>query len=78
MEEIPPRVAALALNAPTANMAPSNATTRLRFFEIFILFPLKTHHSTLFNSGVSVVIAILVLAWIVYSVSGWIAEGGRK
>ena len=44
----------------------------------FILFPLKIHHSTLFNSGVSVVIAILVLAWIVYSVSGWIAEGGRK
>ena len=44
----------------------------------FILFPLKIHRFTLFNSGVSVVIAILVLVWIVYSVSGWIAEGGRK
>ena len=44
----------------------------------FILFPLKIHHSTLFNSGVSVVIGILVLVWIVYSVADWTAEGGRK
>ena len=43
----------------------------------FIVFPLEIHHSTLFNSGVSSVVAVLVLVWIVYSVSSWITEGFR-
>jgi len=42
-----------------------------------MVFPLKTYHSTLFNSGISAVVAILVLAWIVCSVSSWITEGFR-
>ena len=45
----------------------------------FMVFPLEVYHFTLFNSGVSVVVAILVLVWAVYSVSSWIAEGfGQK
>ena len=43
----------------------------------FIVLPLKIYHFTLFNSGISVVVAILVLVWIVYSVSIWIADGFR-
>ena len=43
----------------------------------FIIFPLKIYHFTLFNSGVSAVIAILVLVWVICSVSLWIAEGFR-
>ena len=45
------------------------------FFIVFITIPLKIYHFTLFNSGVSAVVAILALVWIVYSVLSWIAEG---
>ena len=46
---------------------------------ISLMVPLlKIYHFTLFNSGVSAVVAILVLIWIIYSVSFWIAEGFRK
>jgi len=48
------------------------------FFIVFITIPLKIYHFTLFNSGVSAVVAILVLIWIIYAVSFWIAEGFRK
>ena len=44
----------------------------------FMVFPLQIYHFTLLNSGVSVVIAILVLVWVGYSVSVWISEGFRK
>ena len=43
----------------------------------FMVFPLRIYHFTLFNSGVSAVVAILALVWIVYSISSWIAEGSR-
>ena len=43
----------------------------------FMVFPLRIYHFTLFNSGVSAVVAILALIWIVCSVSSWIAEGFR-
>ena len=43
---------------------------------ISLMVPLlKIYHFTLFNSGVSAVVAILALVWIVYSVLSWIAEG---
>jgi len=42
---------------------------------ILMVFPLKIYRFTLFNSGVSIIIATLVLVWIIYSVSSWIAEG---
>ena len=41
----------------------------------FMVYPLQIYNFTLFNSGVSVVIAILVLVWVGYSVSVWISEG---
>ena len=44
----------------------------------FMVFPLQIYYFTLFNSGVSVVIAILVLVWVGYSVSVWVSEGFRK
>ena len=47
------------------------------FFIVFITIPLKIYHFTLFNSGVSVVVATLALVWIIYSALSWIAEGFR-
>ena len=44
----------------------------------FMVFPLQIYYFTLFNSGVSVVIAILVLVWVGYSVSVWVSEGFSK
>jgi len=45
---------------------------------IFISLPLKIYHSTFYNSGVSVVIVVLVLVWVIYLVLGWIAGGESK
>jgi len=44
---------------------------------VFIIFPLDIYYFTLFNSGVSVVIVLMVLAWVIYAVSVWIGEGFR-
>ena len=46
---------------------------------IGILIPfLKIHHFSPFNSGVSSVIGVLSLAWLIYSVVLWVAEGFKK
>ena len=43
---------------------------------IGLLIPfLKIHHFSPFNSGVSTVIGVIALAWIIYSIVLWVAEG---
>ena len=41
----------------------------------WVVFPLKIHHFTPFNSGVSIVIAIFAVIWLIYSIAIWIGEG---
>jgi hypothetical protein len=46
---------------------------------IGLLIPfLKIHHFSPFNSGVSSVIGVLSLVWLIYSVVLWVAEGFKK
>lgn len=43
---------------------------------IGLLIPfLKIHHFSPFNSGVSTVIGVIAMAWIIYSIVLWVAEG---
>ena len=44
----------------------------------FLIPPLKVYHFTPFNSGISIVIAVPALIWIVYSVLIWVAEGLKR
>ncbi len=48
------------------------------FFIVLLSFPLKIYHFTLFNSGVSLVIGVLVLMWAVFLVLSWITDGFRQ
>lgn len=41
----------------------------------FFIPALKIHHFSPFNSGVSSVIGLIALAWIVYSIVVWVADG---
>ena len=40
-----------------------------------VIFPLQIYNFTPFNSGVSIIIAIFALIWLIYSIAIWIGEG---
>ena len=52
--------------------------TLVFFLIIFAGLPLKIYHFTLFNSGVSLVIGVLVLMWAIFLVLSWITDGFRQ
>ena len=44
----------------------------------WVILPLNIYNFAPFNSGVSTVIGILALLWLVYTVGTWIMEGFKK
>ena len=48
------------------------------FLIIFAVLPLKIYHFTLFNSGVSLVIGVLVLMWAMFLILSWITDGFQQ
>ena len=39
---------------------------------------LKIHHFSPFNSGVSSVIGVITLVWLIYEIYSWVAEGFKS